>query len=323
MTIRKLSAILTLGAVFMTLMACNDKKADVNNKTDKEGTPAVQTASAEEGEAGDAASAVTIDGVSQFVNWDLAAMKVTKKGDGFVISDKEGPLELQLKPEGGGVYQETSPTHDMIGKGMRFLARKVGDVTTLTAYHGDMIVLTLLSCDDLIAYRNRGYRRMLTSKFKPTDEGQITITDDMIKGPVLPESPDLNYFFVEDGKGDLTDKIRTSFSRFHLAFAPADKGVNLHECRVLGETGDLEVSYGREYTIVLEYADDPGWEWLSTDVLDAEFLIYNFEKPSWRLMLKKLKASKEPNEVERWNIQLLENLIEYNDPFTGLESTEV
>jgi hypothetical protein len=322
MTIRKLSAILTLGAFSLVLAACNDKKADVNNKTEKESAPATQTASAEEGEAGDAASAVTIDGVSQFVNWDLAAMKVTKKGDGFVISDKEGPLELQLKPEGGGVYQETSPSHDMIGQGMRFVARKVGDVTTLTAYQGDMIVLTLLSCDDLIAYRNRGYRRMLTSKFNPTDAGQITITDDEMKGPILPDSPDLTYFFVEDGEGDLTDKIRTSFSRFHLAFAPADKGVNLHECRVMGETGDLEVSYGREYTIVLEYADDPGWEWLSTDVLDAEYLIYNFEKASWRLMLKKLKASKEPNEVERWNIQLLENLIEYNDPFTGLESTE-
>ena len=70
MTIRKLSAILTLGAFSLVLAACNDKKADVNNKTEKESAPATQTASAEEGEAGDAASEVTIDGVSQFVLTD-------------------------------------------------------------------------------------------------------------------------------------------------------------------------------------------------------------------------------------------------------------
>ena len=62
--------------------------------------------------------------------------------------------------------------------------------------------------------------------------------------------------------------------------------------------------------------------WLSTDVLDAGFLIYNFDKPYWKVMLDKLKAIKQPNEVEQWNRRLIENLIEYNDPFTGLGSTD-
>ena len=38
--------------------------------------------------------------------------------------------------------------------------------------------------------------------------------------------------------------------------------------------------------------------------------------------LDKLKAKKHPNEVERWNKRLIENLIEYNEPFTGLGSTD-
>ena len=84
----------------------------------------------------------------------------------------------------------------------------------------------------------------------------------------------------------------------------------------------MEVYYDSENTENLRYAKDPGWEWLGTDVLDAGFLIYNFDKPYWRLMLSKLKDCKEPNEVQQWNILLLENLIEYNDPFTGLSSTD-
>ena len=38
-------------------------------------------------------------------------------------------------------------------------------------------------------------------------------------------------------------------------------------------------------------------------------------------MLNKLKAKKQPNEVEQWNRRLIENMLKYNEPFTGLEST--
>ena len=41
-----------------------------------------------------------------------------------------------------------------------------------------------------------------------------------------------------------------------------------------------------------------------------------------QVMLDKLKAKKHPNEVELWNKRLIENLIEYNEPFTGLGNTD-
>ena len=81
------------------------------------------------------------------------------------------------------------------------------------------------------------------------------------------------------------------------------------------------MSYDTENSLILRYAKDPGWSWLSTDVLDAGFLIYNFDKPYWQLMLNKLKAKKQPNEVERWNRKLIENLLKYNEPYSALESS--
>lgn len=39
-------------------------------------------------------------------------------------------------------------------------------------------------------------------------------------------------------------------------------------------------------------------------------------------MLDKLKAKKQPSEVVQWNRRLIENMIEYNEPFTGLEITD-
>ena len=305
-----------MGASFLALMSCVDKKANANNLTEVESAAKTVANEIEK------TSSTTIDGVSQFVCWDLGMMNVTKKGNNFVIDTNTGPLKLILKPMGEGVYQEISDTQEMMGQGARFVAQKVGDVTTLTAYHDQMVLFTLLSCDDLKAYRNQCYRRMLTSKFEPTDEGVVTITDDMMRGPILPDSPDLHYFFVEDDNGDLTEYIRLSPGRFHLAFSPADKGVNLHTCNMYGETGELQVNYDRENSIILRYAEDPGWPWLSTDVLDAGFLIYNFDTPYWKLMLNKLKAIKNPNEVEIWNRRLLENLIKYNEPYTGLASTD-
>lgn len=264
----------------------------------------------------------SIDGISQFVSWDMGAMSVSRQGDVFVIKDAEGALTLYLKPAENGVYQEISGAEDMIGQSARFVAEKVGDVTTMTAYRDKMMLFSLISCDDLKAYRNRAYRRILTSRFEPTDDGPVTITDDTMSGPILPDSPDITYFFVEDGKGDLTDIIRLSPGRFHLAFSPADKGLNLHFCSYNPQTGDLDVNYERENTLILRYAKDPGWPWLSTDVLDTGFIIYNFEKPYWQVMLNKLKAKKRPNEVERWNQKLIENLLKYNDPYTGLGSTD-
>ena len=143
-----------------------------------------------------------------------------------------------------------------------------------------------------------------------------------MSGPILPDSPDIDYFFIEDGKGDLTDKMRLSPGRLHLLFSPADKGLNLHFCAINPFTDEFEVDYERERSIILRYAKDPGWPWLSTDVLDTGFIIYNFEKPYWQVMLNKLKAKKQPNEVEKWNRKLIENLLKYNDPYTGLASTD-
>ena len=290
------------------IIACGSKNANASN--DSAQIDHQETTAPTESEDKTSAS---IDGISQFVSWDMGALSVSKEGELFVINDTEGYYKLYLKPTGNGTYQETSKTQDMIGQGARFVAEKVGDITTLTAYS---------DCDDLKAYRNRAYRRILKSQFEPTPDGAITITDDEMSGPILPDSPDVSYFFIEDGKGDLTDKIRLSPGRFHLYFSPADKGVNLHFCSLNPETGDLDVNYDRENTIILRYAKDPGWEWLSTDVLDTGFIIYNFEKPYWQVMLNKLRAKKQPNEVEQWNQRLIKNLIEYNDPYTGIGSTD-
>lgn len=299
------------------LIACGSKNANAGN--DSAQIDQQETTAPTESEDKTSAS---IDGISQFVSWDMGVLSVSKEGELFVINDTEGYYKLYLKPTGNGTYQETSKTQDMIGQGARFVAEKVGDITTLTAYSNKMMLFSLISCDDLKAYRNRAYRRILKSQFEPTPDGAITITDDEMSGPILPDSPDVSYFFIEDGKGDLTDKIRLSPGRFHLYFSPADKGVNLHFCSLNPETGDLDVNYDRENTIILRYAKDPGWEWLSTDVLDTGFIIYNFEKPYWQVMLNKLRAQKQPNEVEQWNQRLIKNLIEYNDPYTGIGSTD-
>ena len=302
---------------FLVLMACGAKNTKADNNSS-------QTESQEAKAASEmpTKTTVSIDDIKQFVSWDMGAMKVSKDGDVFIVQDTGGPLKLLLKPASDGTYQEISKTKDMIGQGAQFVAEKVGDVTTLTAYSDKMVLFTLLACDDLIAYRNKAYRRILTSKFEPTEDGLVTITDEVMKGPILPDSPDMNYFFIEDGKGDLTDKIRLSPGRFHLAFSPADQGVNLHYCSLNPQTGDLDVNYDRENTVILRYAKDPGWPWLSTDVLDAGFLIYNFDKPYWQVMLDKLKSIKQLNEVEQWNRRLIENLIKYNEPYTGLGSSD-
>ncbi len=299
------------------LIACGPKNANAGNDQ-------IQTDQQESISQTDEPSKTyaSIDGISQFVSWDMGAMSVSKEGDLFVVKAAEGPLTLYLKPTGNGVYQETSGKQDMIGQSARFEAEKIGDVTTLTAYSDKMMLFSLINCDDLISYRNQAYLRILKSQFEPTDDGAITITDDTMSGPILPDSPDVSYFFVEDGKGDLTDKMRLSPGRYHLAFSPADKGVNLHFCDINPQTGELDVKNDRMNTIILRYAKDPGWPWLSTDVLDAGFIIYNFEKPYWKVMLNKLKAKKQPNEVEQWNRRLIENLLKYNDPYTGIESTD-
>ena len=315
MTNKKMILQLALAVSF--LIACGSKNANAGNGSDQ---TTQQEATAPTDNA--AKTSASIDGISQFVSWDMGALSVSKEGNLFVINDAEGYFKLYLKPTGNGVYQETSKTQDMIGQGARFVAENVGGVTTLTAYSDKMMLFSLVSCDDLIEYRNKGYRRILESKFEPTEDGAITITDENMNGPILPDSPEISYFFIEDGKGDLTDKIRLLPGRFHLAFSPADKGVNLHFCNINPETGDLDVSYERENSIILRYAKDPGWEWLSTDVLDTGFIIYNFDKPYWQVMLDKLKARKQPNEVERWNRRLIENLIEYNEPYSALGSTD-
>lgn len=315
MTSKKVIFQLALAISF--LMACGPKNANAGNDPAQTSQQEV-AASTEKVSKNDA----SIDGISQFVGWDMGAMSVSKEGDLFVIKGSSGYLTLYLKSMGDGVYQETSGKHDMIGQSARFVAEKVGDVTTLTAYSDKMMLFSVFNFDDLIAYRHKAYRRILKSRFEPTDDGVITITDDQMSGPILPDSPELNYFFIEDGKGDLTDKIRLSPGRVHLVFSPADKGVNLHYCSLNPETGDFDAKYDRENSIILRYAKDPGWSWLSTDVLDTGFIIYNFEKPYWRFMLDKLEAKKQPTEVEQWNIRLLKNLIKYNDPFTGIESSD-
>ena len=264
----------------------------------------------------------SIDDIYQYVSWDMGAISMYQEGEIYVLQDAESNLVLCLEQIGDGVYQEISVDRDMIGQGARFVAEKVGDVITLTAYDDKMMLFSLISCDDLMAYRNKGYLRILKSRFEPTADGPITITDETMSGPILPGSPDITYFFVEDGKGDLTDKMRLSPGRLHLLFSPADKGLNLHYCAINPFTDELEADYEHERSIILRYAKDPGWPWLSTDVLDTGFIIYNFDKPYWQVMLNKKKAKKQPNEVEKWNRKLIENLLKYNEPYTGLGSTD-
>ena len=309
--------IFQIALAFSFLIACGSKNANADNDSAQTNQQEA-AASTEKGSKKN----VSIDGISQFVAWDMGAMSVSKEGDLFVITGSSGHLTLYLKSMGDGVYQETSGKHDMIGQSARFVAEKVGDITTLTAYSDKMMLFSVFNCDDLIAYRDRAYRRILKSRFEPTDDGAITITDDTMSGPILPDSPELSYFFIEDGKGDLTDKIRLSPGRLHLVFSPADKGLNLHYCIPNPQTGVFDVKYDRENSIILRYAKDPGWPWLSTDVLDVGFITDNFDKPFWQVMLDKLKAKKHPNEVELWNKRLIENLIEYNEPFTGLGNTD-
>lgn len=309
--------ILQISMAILILMACGSKNANAGNgsspKDDQKST-AIQEMPSK--------NAATIDGISQFVAWDMGVIKVSKEDGNFVLSNKGEYLKLYLKPMGDGVYQEISNKHDMIGQSARFVAEKVGDVTTLTAYSDKMILFTLFDCDDLQAYRNKAYRRILKSRFEPTPNGAIFITDEEMEVPILPDSPVLGYFFMEDGEGDLTENIRLSPLRFYLTFSPADKGVNLHAAKFDPETEKFTPEYERENTIILKYAKDPGWPWLSTDVLDAGFLIFNFDKPYWQVMLDKLKKIKQPNAIEQWNRKLIENLIKYNDPFTGLGSSD-
>lgn len=314
---RKKIIFLQFAMAIFVLMACGSKNANAGNSSspkDDQKSTALQEMPAQ--------TAATIDGISQFVAWDMGVMKVSKEGGNFVLSDKGENLKLYLKPMGEGVYQEVSNKHDMIGQSARFVAEKVGDVTTLTAYNDKMILFTLFDCDDLMAYRNQAYHRLLKSRFEPTADGALFITDDEMEVPILPDSPVLSYFFIEDGEGDLTENIRLSPMRVYLTFSPADKGVNLHAAKFDPETEKFIPEYERENTIILKYAKDPGWEWLSTDVLDAGFLIFNFDKPYWKVMLNKLKKIKQPNAVERWNRKLIENLIKYNEPFTGLGSSD-
>lgn len=307
-----------LAAVLVVLAGCNEKKGGATNNEEK--AVVEQAEATQEGEV--KVEAATLDGVSQLLNWSYGAMKVSGGNGEFVISEVNGSLEWKLKANGDGTYQETSGKKDMIGQSATFKVQKVDGLTTLSAYNGDMLVAALVSGDDLKAFRDKGYKRMLTSKFEPVEGEEVEISDKEMKVFLLPEAPTMGYFFIEDGKGDLTDNIRLSGGRFFLNFCPADKGVNLHFCHLNLDTDELEVQYGSENTTCLRYAKDPGWEWLSTDVLDSDFLIFNFEKPYWQLMLNKLKEKKQPNEVEQWNLALLENLIAHNDPFTGLESTE-
>ncbi|MBR5655899.1 MAG: hypothetical protein IKW98_04345 [Prevotella sp.] len=307
-----------LAAIVLVLTSCNDKKA--NTTSNEEGAAANVEQATEDNEQ--KAEAVTLDGVSQLLNWSFGVMKVSG-GDGeFVVSEVNGELEWKLKANGDGTYQETSGKKDMIGQSATFKVQKVDGVTTLSAYNGEMLMAALVSGDDLKAFRDRGYKRILTSNFEPVEGEEVEISDKEMKVFLLPEAPTMGYFFIEDGKGDLTDNIRLSGGRFFLNFSPADKGVNLHFCHLNLDTDELEVQYGSENTTCLRYAEDPGWEWLSTDVLDSDFLIYNFEKPYWKLMLNKLKEKKQPNEVEQWNLALLENLIAHNEPYTGMESSE-
>lgn len=316
-------SILTLAALAtMVVMACTEKKP--SPASNEEG-PKAETLKAEAQQPTEAkAAAATLDGVERLLGWSFGQMNVTKSGEEFVVrpNNSESDLVLRLKDQGDGTYQETSGKHDMIGQSATFKVQEVGNTTTLSAYQDDMLLFALVSGDDLKAFRDRGYKRILTSRFQPVDGEEVEISEDEMKVFLLPESPTMHYFFIEDGKGDLTDKIRLSNGRFFLYFAPADKGVNLHFCTLTPGTDELEVSYDDEDTSKLRYAKDPGWAWLSTDVLDSDFIIYNFDKPYWRLMLSKLKEKKQPTEIELWNRSMIENLIAHNDPYSALESTD-
>ncbi len=185
-----------LALAFSFLIACGSKNANAGNDSAQTNQ---QEAAASTEEV--AKNNVSIDGISQFVAWDMGAMSVSKEGDLFVIKGSSGHLTLYLKSMGDGVYQETSGKHDMIGQSARFVAEKVGDVTTLTAYSDKMMLFTVFDCDDLIAYRNKAYRRILKSRFEPTDDGVITITDDKMSGPILPIAPNWTISLSKMAKG--------------------------------------------------------------------------------------------------------------------------
>lgn len=307
-------------ATIIVLAACTDKKATAaNNEAVAPTTDA--TAEAQPSSEPQTETA-TLDGVSHLIGWSMGLMNVSKNADGFIIkpNDSENELVWKLKAEGNGTYQETSGKKDMLGQSAKFKVQKVGDVTTLSAYDGDRLLCSFVSGDDLKAYRDRCYKRMLTSNFEPVDGEPVEITEDEMKVFLLPEAPTMHYFFIEDGNGDLTDKIRLSAGRFFLAFAAADKGVNLHSCTLNLDTDELEVSY--DEVTIMRYAKDPGWAWLSTDVLDSDFIYYNFDKPYWQVMLSKLKNKQQPTAIEQWNRATIENLVANADPFGALESTD-
>lgn len=312
----------TIITIFITLVAatsCSNQPKTTNTSSE-----APKKEAAEKTDSTDAGNTVSIDGISQFVSWDLGILTVTKEGEGYLLADKTGNLKLHLSQQTDGTYQETSGKHDMIGQGAHFSLSRVDSVITLTATYDGRIQFTMVTGNDLKTYRDRGYKRMLTSKFEPIDGRTVTFTDERVKGIDLPDCPEMNYFFIEGDDGDLTDKIRLSPGRFHIALSPADKGVNLHFCNLNPTTGELTPNYDEENTDHLRYAADPGWEWLSTDVLDSGFLIYNFDKPNWELMLRKLNTKQKPNEVEQWNKQLINYLITSGEePYSALESTDI
>ena len=307
-------------AALLVVAACSDKKNCGGNAV--AAAPADSTQAAAAPAAAPVAQAVTLDGVSQLVGWETGPMKVTKNADEIVLSDADGYYQLKLKYEGDGVYQETSKKKDQMGQSAKFKVQKVGDVVTLSAFDGDILLFALVSFDNLKNFKDKGYKRILTSRFEPYQGRPVTITNDVMKGLPLPDCPDMTYFFIEDDRGGLSDKIRLSPGRYHLAFHAADNGVNLYFCGIKPETGELEEFTDDENIVSLRYAKDPGWPWLSTDVLDSDFIVFNFEKAWWKVMLAKLKERQQPTDIEQWNRALLENLIAHSDPFTGLDSTD-
>ena len=220
-----------LAATMLLSVACNDKKSAAGSESQSSPADTTQAEAAQDVE--EQAEVVTLDGISMLASWDMGAMSLEKKGDSFILKAAEGPLQLQLKPTGNGTYEETSGKRDMIGQSDQFIVRKVGDVITLAAYNDKRMEFSLVTCKDLKDYRRRGYYRMLSSRFEPIDGKEVRITETNMDVPILPESPQMSYFFVEDGKGDLTNTIRLSPGRFHLSFDAADKGVKLHFCKMV------------------------------------------------------------------------------------------
>ena len=316
--------IITIIATIALIAGCG-QKGQVSNATEQQANSEQSSAQqADSTKPSSQSEEVSLDDIKSFISWDMNIMSVTKEADGYLLTELGSPLRLHLQKQADGTYRETTKKKEMIGQGAQFRFTRVGDVVTLTATDQDGVFFTMIAGDDLKAYRDRGYKRLLTSNFQPLDGHEVKITDTTMKGISLPDNPEMNYFFVENDNGnDLTDIIRLSPGRFHLLFSPADKGVNLHFCNYRPDTGELEKNFDAENTDQLRYAADPGWPWLSTDVLDSGFLIYNFDKPYWKVMLDKLKAKQQPNAVEQWNIQLLEYLIANEEPYSAIESSDV